>query len=203
MIGRLTGTVVHEEPTGALILDVTGVGYELSCPVGTVGRAVKEERDGKTFVILHVHTNLRQDALELFGFSGPEERAAFRQLINVPNVGPRLAISVLNVLAANELVDVIDSEDKARLSKVPGVGKKTAERLVLELRGKLLRSGTNPAASNTTTSGDDLSRRLVAALTGLGYRAVEAEKAAQALVPKTKSSDLSSILREALKFLAS
>ncbi len=203
MIGRLTGKVVHEEPTGALILDVSGVGYELSCPVGTASRAMKEEREGKTVITVHVHTNLRQDALELFGFPAAEERAAFRQLINVPNVGPRLAISVLNVLPAGELVDVIDSEDKGRLSKVPGVGKKTAERLVLELRGKLLRSGASGAGSTALPSGDDLSRRLVAALTGLGYRAPEAEKAAHALVPKSQSKDLSALLREALKFLAS
>lgn len=204
MIGRLTGTVVHEEPTGALILDVAGVGYELLCPVGTLGRAKRQVSPAGEFVILHVHTNVRQDALELFGFSGPEERAAFRQLLTVPNVGPRLALSVLNVLPAEELVAVIDAEDKARLSKVPGVGKKTAERLVLELRGKLLRSGPGSLSrSNASGTTDSLSSRLVAALTGLGYRTVEAEKAAHALVPKDGKGDLSSLLREALKFLAS
>lgn len=204
MIGRLAGTVVHEEPTGALILDVGGVGYELTCPVGTISRAKRETSGGRELVILHVHTNLRQDALELFGFSAPEERIAFRQLITVPNVGPRLALSVLNGLPADELVTVIDAEDKVRLAKVPGVGKKTAERLVLELRGKLLHSGSSgapkPGASGT---GDSVSSRLVAALTGLGYRAVEAEKAASALVPKDGKGDLSALLREALKFLAS
>lgn len=204
MIGRLAGTVVHEEPTGALILDVRGVGYELACPVGTVGRAKRQASGEGELVVLHVHTNLRQDALELFGFSGPEERAAFRQLITVPNVGPRLALSVLNVLPSDELVVVIDAEDKARLSKVPGVGKKTAERLVLELRGKLLRSSSGSAARpGNSGPSDSLSSRLVAALTGLGYRAVEAEKAANVLVPKDGKGDLSALLREALKFLAS
>lgn len=204
MIGRLTGTVVHEEPTGALILDVAGVGYELMCPVGTVGRAKRQAAPAGELVILHVHTNVRQDALELFGFSGPEERAAFRQLLTVPNVGPRLALSVLNVLPAEELVTVIDAEDKVRLSKVPGVGKKTAERLVLELRGKLLRSGSGSLARpGGVVATESLSSRLVAALTGLGYRPVEAEKAATALVPKDGKGDLSSLLREALKFLAS
>lgn len=204
MIGRLVGTVVHEEPIGALILDVAGVGYELSCPVGTVARAKRQVTGGQELVILHVHTNVRQDALELFGFSGPEERAAFRQLITVPNVGPRLALSVLNGLPADELVTVIDAEDKVRLSKVPGVGKKTAERLVLELRGKLLRSGSGSAKKpGTSGTSDSISSRLVAALTGLGYRAVEAEKAASALVPTDGKGDLSTLLREALKFLAS
>lgn len=204
MIGRLVGQVAHEEPTGALLLDVQGVGYELSCPVGTIGRA-KTTEDGQ--VILHVHTSLRQDALELFGFSGPLERAAFRLLVTVPNVGPRLAISVLNVFPAEELAPVIDAEDKVRLSKVPGVGKKTAERLVLELRGKLLRGESDslqPVGSSSATSQSaGLGDRLVAALTGLGYKAGEAEKAATALVkPTHQASDLSALLREALKFLA-
>ena len=204
MIGRLVGKVAHEEPTGALLLDVHGVGYELSCPVGTIGRA-RTSDSGE--VILHVHTSLRQDALDLFGFCAAIERAAFRLLVTVPNVGPRLAISVLNVFTAHELAEVIDAEDKVRLSKVPGVGKKTAERLVLELRGKLPRgdgdslSSTAGASSKPGASG--LSERLVTALTGLGYKAVEAEKAANALVTtQHRESDLGLLLREALKYLA-
>lgn len=205
MIGRLVGRVVHEEPTGSLILDVAGVGYELSCPVGTVARAKSEETSTGKATILHVHTNLRQDALELFGFCSAEERAAFRQLTSVPNVGPRLAISVLNVLPAQELSQVIDAEDKARLSKVPGVGKKTAERLVLELRGKLPRGATSSAATNEQQAlpGGPLARQLVTALTGLGYRASEAERAAAHLVKPGAPADLSTLLRDALKYLAS
>ncbi len=204
MIGRLVGKVAHEEPTGALLLDVQGVGYELSCPVGTIGRARTTENGD---VVLHVHTSLRQDALELFGFSAAIERTAFRLLVTVPNVGPRLAISVLNVFTAQELAVVIDAEDKVRLSKVPGVGKKTAERLVLELRGKLLRGDNESLASTagavSKTSAGGLSDRLVAALTGLGYKSAEAEKAAAALVTtQHQVSDLSSLLREALKYLA-
>ncbi len=204
MIGRLVGKVAHEEPTGALLLDVQGVGYELSCPVGTIGRARATENGD---VVLHVHTSLRQDALELFGFSAAIERTAFRLLVTVPNVGPRLAISVLNVFTAQELAVVIDAEDKVRLSKVPGVGKKTAERLVLELRGKLLRSDSDSLTPTTgtisKTSAGGLSDRLVAALTGLGYKSAEAEKAAAALVTtQHQVGDLSSLLREALKYLA-
>jgi Holliday junction DNA helicase RuvA len=207
MIGRLVGTIVSEEPTGGLVIDVGGVGYELACPIGTVGRAATETDAPQEHprVVLHVHTNLRQDALELFGFSGLEERAAFRQLINVPNVGPKLAIAVLNILPADELAEVIDREDKVRLSKVPGVGKKTAERLVLELRGKLPRLGssTGGAGAGGNAPAGDLDNRLVAALTGLGYRQTEAEKAAAHLVGGDAPQDLSSLLREALKYLAS
>lgn len=205
LIGRLVGKVVGEEPTGGLMLDVHGVGYELLCPIGTVGRAA---RDDSGDVILWTHTNLRQDALELFGFSALEERTAFRKLTSVPNVGPRLAISVLNVLPARELAAVVDAEDKAKLSKVPGVGKKTAERLVLELRGKLARhpgeAEMQGGSASSTARADDVSARLLAALTGLGYRSTEAEKAVGALVTdETRKDDLSGLIREALRFLAS
>lgn len=209
MIGRLVGTIILEEPTGAVIINVGGVGYELSCPIGTVARASKKTdgvpRDATPLIELHVHTHVRQDALELFGFCAAIERIAFRQLINVPNVGPRLALSVLNVLAADELAQVIDAEDKARLSKVPGVGKKTAERLVLELRGKLPRESSNPRDARPTRNpgAGDLSTRLIAALTGLGYRQVEAEKAAAHLVVGDTPGELSELLRDALKYLAS
>lgn len=199
MIGYLVGRVVHEEPTGGLLLDVRGVGYELLCPVGTRSRAHTKDDQ----IAIHVHTNLRQDALELFGFADAEDRAAFRQLIQVPNVGPRLAVAVLNVLPSEELAQVVEAEDKVRLSKVPGIGKKTAERLVLELRGKLAgrRTGATATAASGVSGSADLSSRLVKALTGLGYKAPEAERAAKALLPKADTNDLSSLLREALKYL--
>jgi len=204
MIGRLTGRVVNDEATGSVILDVRGVGYELLCPVGTIERA---QRTGDDEVTLFVHTNVRQDALDLFGFCSLQERAAFRQLTHVPNVGPKLALSVLNVLPASELAQVIDAEDKARLSKVPGVGKKTAERLVLELRGKLPRGSSADAeiAEPLPPSGvSQLAERLMTALTGLGYRPVEAERATHTVLESAGSdSDLSSLLRKALKILSS
>lgn len=200
MIGRLTGRVVVEEPTGAVVLDVGGVGYELHCPIGTVARSARTgERD--LLVTLHVHTNLRQDALELFGFCSQEERSTFRLLLGVPNVGPRLALSVLHVLPSQELAEVIEAEDRARLGKVPGVGKKTAERLVLELRGKLsLRGAIGRATAPSPVEGAAKSQ-LVTALTGLGYRPPEAERAAKAVAESHPSADLSSQLREALKYL--
>lgn len=201
MIGRLVGQVAHEEPTGGLLLDVGGVGYELACPVGT---AQKAKTTGHS-IIVFVQTVLRQDALELFGFSSNDEREAFRLLVAVPNVGPRLALSVLNVLPAADLAVAIEAEDKARLGRVPGVGKKTAERLVLELRGKM-----TPISSQTAhtaqTPGPNLATpaRLVAALVGLGYRTQEAERAAKALLSSDRQpeKDLSGLLREALKYLA-
>lgn len=205
MIGRLVGRVVNEEATGSLMLDVHGVGYELLCPIGTVGRARHAAQQEE--LILFVHTNLRQDALELFGFASLDERAAFRQLTHVPNVGPKLALAVLNVLPAVELARVIEAEDKVRLSKVPGVGKKTAERLVLELRGKLplTESGSSSLERNApAVTPTQLAERLITALTGLGYRPVEAERACRALMDEPEQSqDLSTLLRKALKYLSS
>lgn len=217
MIGRLVGTIVSEEATGALMLDVLGVGYELVCPVGTGAkagtvspelhlRANQESNPGDdNKIVVYVHTNLRQDALELYGFCELIEREAFRMLVTVPNVGPRLAIAVLNVLPAAQLAEVIEAEDKVRLVKVPGVGKKTAERLVLELRGKLTlnQSSEGKAVAQPRSSQTSSKQRLITALTGLGYRNNEAEKAAKALlVDDCAEIQLSSLLRKALDYLA-
>jgi len=199
MIGLLSGRVVHEEATGATLLDVSGVGYELLCPVGTLARA----KDPGGLTTLHVHTNLRQDALELFGFATADERAAFRQLIAVPNVGPRIAIAVLSALPAAELAAIVDAEDTVRLSKIPGIGKKTSERLVLELRGKLARVNTSGGPGPRPTPAAGTASKLVQALVGLGYKQVEAEKAARSLGSEALEGDLGQVLRKALQFLAS
>src|SRR5579883_3362132 len=130
MIGRLTGKVVAHEAESAVVLDVGGVGYELAVPLGTLGRAPTDE-SGRT--TLFVHTHLREDALTLFGFASDRERAAFRTLISVSNVGPKIAMAVLSALPAEELAHAIAAKDVARLTSINGVGKKTAERLVLEL----------------------------------------------------------------------
>ncbi len=197
MIGRLVGRVVSEDPGGAILLDVAGVGYDVLCPVGTRGRA-KVQGDE---VILSVHTNLRQEALELFGFASEDDRLVFRLLVSVPNVGPRTALAVLSTLPIDELCAAVEQGDKARLGKVPGIGKKTAERLVLELRDKLPRteprgSGTSPAAGPS-----DKRSKLLTALTNMGYRATEAERALKALEPELESAPVAQLLRDALKRL--
>jgi len=204
MIGRLSGQVIDEEAIGTVLLDVGGVGYELHCPVGTVGRARAEKGDATSSTVLYVHTNVRQDALELFGFCSLEERAAFRHLTSVPGVGPRLAIAVLNVLPASELFHAVDAEDKARMVKIPGVGKKTAERLIIELRGKLSpgKLHSPKASPERSAPQGEMPVRLVAALTGLGYRSAEAERAAKAVLVSGRETDLSLLLREALDYLA-
>lgn len=201
MIGRLRGVIVADDPP-TLTLDVKGVGYEVSSPVGTTGRA--RQADGE--VELWVHTVLRSDALELFGFASQLERSVFRQLISVPNVGPRTALGVLSALPVADLVQAVQAGDLARLTRVPGVGKKTAERLVLELRGKLptdelgsLAVGPEPAAARPS----DAKARLIAALTNMGYRPAEAERAVQTLGPRVGADPLSTLLRDALALLSS
>jgi Holliday junction DNA helicase RuvA len=201
MIGRLRGVIVADDPP-ALTLDVKGVGYEVSSPVGTVGRARQVEGE----LELWIHTVLRSDALELFGFASQLERSVFRQLISVPNVGPRTALGVLSALPVGDLVAAVQAGDLARLTRVPGIGKKTAERLILELRGKLptddlgsLATGPEPAAVRPS----DAKSRLVTALTNMGYRSAEAERAVQTLGPRVGVEPLSTLLRDALALLSS
>ena len=204
MIGKLKGIVVSEEPAQVTV-DVNGVGYEVQIPAGALGRA--RVSDGA--VELWVHTVVRADALELFGFSSERERQIFRLLIAVPNVGPRTALGVMSVLDAQELARAIRAGDAARLTKVPGVGKKTAERLVLELRDKLASSDAEPhpepdrkRSPSSGNAPNDTRARLVSALTNMGYRQGEAERAVQALGPRVGAEPLGDLLREALAALA-
>jgi Holliday junction DNA helicase RuvA len=204
MIGKLTGTPVSEEPP-LVTLDVQGVGYEVHIPAGTLGRA----RHVEAAVELWIHTVVRADALELFGFSAEPERRIFRLLIQVPNVGPRTALGVMSALSPQELAQAIRDGNTARLTKVPGVGKKTAERLVLELKDKLALDGLEhelaadrPKAQASADRPSEARTRLLSALTNMGYRPAEAERAVQALGPRVGAEPLGDLLREALASLS-
>jgi holliday junction DNA helicase RuvA len=194
VIGRLRGRVLADEATGAVVLDVQGVGYELSTPVGSLGRA-HNAGDGE--VELWVHTHVREDALDLFGFANETDRRVFRLLLGVPNVGPKTALGVLSALSVEDLARAVERGDHVRLGKVPGIGKKTAERLVLELKEKLRGLENTPAANPSETFGNEASR-LLSALVNMGYRAGEAERAVSALGPKLETEPLGNLLREAL-----
>ncbi len=199
MIGRLTGKLVTDDVDGAIILDVQGVGYELTVPLGAVGRAAKAG-DG---LILSVHTYAREDRLELFGFSSELERRVFRLLMGLPGVGPRLALAVLSALPPAELAEAVKRGDVKRLSKISGVGKKTAERLVLELGEKLPRlSGLGGPTEAAGPERRDEESRLIGALTNMGYKATEAEKAAKALRERFGKEPISDLLRAALAELS-
>jgi Holliday junction DNA helicase RuvA len=196
MIGRLRGHVLSEEPGGNVVLDVNGVGYDLVTPLGTVARAKATAGDGT--LELHVHTHVRDDAIELFGFASDAERRAFRLMIGVPNVGPRTALNALSALPLEELTGAVQEGDVARLSRIPGIGKKTAERLVLELRGKVPGPGAAAAAAAPGTAAEGNRARLVAALTNMGYRASEAERAVRSLEDRIDRESLADLLRKAL-----
>jgi Holliday junction DNA helicase RuvA len=198
LIGRLVGTIVGSAADTTVTVDVGGVGYEVHVPLGSLAHA-PPGRDGR--IVVFVHTHVREDLFELYGFASEVERSVFRLLIGVPNVGPRSALGVLSALPAAELARAVEQKDLARLTSISGVGKKTAERLVLELRGKLDQvSGLTPATA-TGKTGDDASR-LLSALTNMGFRQGEAEKAVSLLGDRVGNEPLSDLLKAALGHLS-
>jgi Holliday junction DNA helicase RuvA len=202
MIGRLTGKVVAQEGDAAVVLDVGGVGYEVTVPQGTLGRARVDEAG---CVTLWVHTHVREDALSLFGFADEAERAAFRILLGVSNVGPKSATAILGSLPSGELESAVARRDLAALTAVPGVGKKIAERLLLELRDKLPRpSAPRPAepAAGAHRGAADNESKLRSALTNMGFKPAEAERAVASLGDRVRSASMAESLRDALALLS-
>jgi Holliday junction DNA helicase RuvA len=202
LIGRLVGTVV-EDAEGAVVLDVHGVGYEVLVPAGTLGRA---SPDPQGAVTLFVHTHVREDALLLYGFASRDERGTFRQLIGVSNIGPKIALSILGSLSVSELAGAVARAETNRLTAVPGVGKKTAERIVLELKDKLL-THLAPAALAAAPAARPTARGVKAellhgALTRMGYRPAEAERAISTLGARVEAEPLADLIREALGVLS-
>jgi holliday junction DNA helicase RuvA len=200
MIGRLCGHIVTESPEGGLVIDVAGVGYELLVPIGTLGRTA-QGADGR--VTLYVHTAFRQDSLELFGFASEHERRVYRLLVAVPNVGPKTAVNLMGAIPPQELAIVIKNGDLARLGRVPGIGKKTAERILLELKTKVpqLQGSTQPELAASVPSLDP-SARVLLALTSMGYKPVEAQAAVRALGDDLANRPVSDLIREALARLS-
>ena len=193
MISRLTGTLLHKAPP-QLLLDVGGVGYEVEAPMSTFYRLPAA---GET-VSLHTHLTIREDAHLLFGFATAQERSLFRELIKLSGVGPKLALAVLSGVAVEEFWNLVRSGDAARLTKLPGIGKKTAERMVLELREK---AGAADGPASFSGSGAALPATPLAearsALEALGYKPAEASKMTDAFPTEALSTD--QIIREALK----
>lgn len=209
MIGRLTGKVTQEDD-GNVVVDVNGVGYEVVVPLGTFGRARNDEAGNTT---LFIHTHVREDAFSLFGFASDGDRLAFRTLIGISNVGPKMAISVLSALPAHELAGAIARKELGKLTAISGVGKKTAERLLLELKDKLPvleaaaprlpgvagAPGQPPRTSSATAQASDL---LTRALVNMGYRQSEADRATEQLRDRLDDAPLADLLKEALAILS-
>ena len=199
MIGRLTGRVVEGE-ADTVVLDVHGVGYEVIVPLGTLGRATPSA-DGLT--TLFIHTHAREDALLLYGFSSEDDRRAFRALIGVSNVGPKTALALLSALPAEALARALAAKDVAGLTRIPGVGKKTAERLVLELKDKLFPIiGTAAAPKRALATPDSNLDLVIGALVRMGFKQSEAERAVGAMGEQAKSATLADAVKEALVLLA-
>lgn len=194
MIAHLRGRVLSKSPE-RVVLDVGGVGYELHVPVSTFYELDRLEEGA--VAALHVHTHLREDAISLFGFWTETERQLFERLIAVSGIGPRLARVVLSGMAPADLVQAIAAGDLVRLSSIPGVGKKTAERMVLELRDKV-RELAVPAAVAAGPGDEDL----VSALVNLGYRRPQAERAVVEARRAEPEADFSDLLRASLKRLS-
>lgn len=211
MIGRLVGKIVEEEVDGTLVIDVSGVGYEVHAPLGTLGRLgvsalAKEGAAKEEGVTLSIHTHVREDALILYGFSSRDEREAFRTLISVSNVGPKIAMAILGAMTVNELADAVQRGDVKRFVGVPGVGKKTGERLVLELKDKIIaphgavaHAVKHAAAPAPPTEKGELLR---GALTRMGYRPSEADRAVSGLGTRVDELPLADLVREALALLS-
>jgi Holliday junction DNA helicase RuvA len=157
-------------------------------------------------VTLHVHTALRQDALELFGFASEHERRVYRLLIAVPNVGPKTAVNLLGAIPPSELATVVKNGDLARLGKVSGIGKKTAERLLLELKSKVAQlqapGQTESEPGVVAPSTMDVQGRVVLALTGMGFKLAEAQAAVRSLGEELTSRPVSELVRDALSRLS-
>lgn len=199
MIGRLTGVIVDQSLDGSCILDVGGVGYEVHVPLGGLGRLAGAER-----VTLHVHTQLREDSLTLYGFPSLEDRAAFRTLISVTGIGPKLALAILSAMSATELADAINRGDRNRFKGVSGVGKKLVERLVLELKDKLPTHGGAPSAlpaRPAPPAGHKLGD-VHGALVQMGFKPGEAEHAIARIEQGADGKPTEQLLREALSILA-
>ena len=190
MIGRIHGVVV-EKNFPQVVVDCHGVGYEIDVPMSTFYPlpAVNHE------VTLFTHMVVREDAHLLFGFLTERERAAFRQLLKISGVGPKVALSVLSGMSVDDLAGAVQAEDAGRLTKIPGIGKNTAERLVLELRDKLPKTLGVARAEAAGAQGGDVANALLA----LGYNEREAQAAIKQLPADLQIADA---IRQALKLLA-
>lgn len=191
MIARLFGRIADKHPN-RLIVDVSGVGYDVQVPLSTY--YVTPDVGGE--MALRIHTHVREDQLALYGFATELELSMFERLIAVSGIGPKLALAVLSGIEPRELAGAIQRDDVARLTAIPGVGKKTAERICVELRDRL------PKAIEAAAPGDSLRQDLISALANLGYHRQAIDKALDKLLATAAERRFEDVLRSALKELA-
>lgn len=205
MIAHLSGTLLSKQAT-SVILDVAGVGYEVSIPLSTF----YELADPGSNVQLRIYTHVREDALQLYGFKTARERELFLRLISVSGIGPKLGITLLSGMSADEMIASIRTNNLAKLTLIPGVGRKTAERLVMELRDKVASLSSADleeelgarAEAGVTPTEDSIRADALSALLNLGYQRNAAEKAIAGALSEASDVSVESILRSSLRKLA-
>ncbi|MGE0884347.1 MAG: Holliday junction branch migration protein RuvA [Blastocatellales bacterium] len=200
MIAHITGKLIQKQPN-SVIVDVGGVGYELNVPLSTFYDLGELGAD----VSLRVHTHVREDALQLFGFRTDREKKLFLLLISVSGIGPKLAITVLSGLSAEELVQALRAGNLTKLVGIPGVGKKTAERMLVELKDKvaaILPPGLEEPKGIVAQTGDAMREDVISALVNLGYQRSQAEKAVGAAMKENPDANFAAVLKQSLRTLA-
>jgi Holliday junction DNA helicase RuvA len=193
MIAHLRGKLISKHPNQAIV-EAAGVGYDVTITVPTFS-----DLPGLgTEVALHIHTHVREDAIALFGFLRADEKQLFEKLITVSGIGPKLAITILSGMATADMVGAIRGNDFARLTRIPGIGKKTAERMCVELRDKLDGFGAPQPVISVSPAEEDV----ISALTNLGYQRAAAEKAVERAVASAGHENFDAIFRAALGALS-
>jgi len=197
MIAWLSGTIINKKPA-LVVIETGGVGYLVHVSLPTFYSLGEEGEPASLFI----HTYVKEDAFQLFGFATDGEKEIFNRLIGVNKVGPKLAITILSGMAANELLDAVNRKDIAKLSSVPGIGKKTAERLILELSDKLADLMAGLREEGEGKGGPGIHDDAVSALISLGYKKSDSQKAVETAHARLPDGALEDILKQALNFLA-
>jgi holliday junction DNA helicase RuvA len=200
MIARLSGILIQKSVTQCVV-DVHGAGYRVVVPLSTFYELPETGRP----VVLQIHTHVREDTISLYGFHTEEEREVFQLMISVSGIGPKLAVNVLSGISAGEWVRAVAVEDLKRLTGIPGVGRKTAERMILELKEKAVKLGSEEAPAGVTSvrTGEQVKEDALSALVNLGYKGSSARDAVERIMKEAPEPlSLDRILKKALRIMA-
>jgi Holliday junction DNA helicase RuvA len=186
MIGQLTGKILEKNPP-EILLEVSGIGYEILCPMSTF-----YEMGADANLVLHTHLHVKEDAHTLYGFISKDEKTLFRELIRVNGIGPKVALAILSHLNIASLMNAVAHEDDVLLAKTPGIGKKTAQKLIVELKDRLEKLSLSNTANQQITASANINpntKQALAALQSLGFKAKEAEKMLAAISDDSLSTE--------------
>ena len=200
MIARINGLLIYKS-IGHVIVDIHGLGYSVFVPLATF----YELPETGQMVTMHIHTDVKDDSINLFGFYTSEEKDVFKLMISISGIGPKLAINFLSGANVRELISAVSKGDLNRLIRIPGIGKKMAERIILELKDKMIKLDSHIAAVKDVNivSTDDMIKDALSALTNLGYKSQSAENALQKIISESSEvMTLEVLLKRALKYLA-